>query len=107
MVKVEVADGYFQNVAEYTVWESVRYIDDLKGWFAPVFRISDNGRFLIQARTKPVDETRLPERVPSFFTDLQPSKWGSLNGRVVCHDYGLLLTTEKGLTTRMRKADWH
>lgn len=108
VVKVEIADGYFQNVAEYSVWQSVSYnMPELRVWFAPVVAISDNGRFLVQARTHPCDETNLPARVPSFFTDMQPSNWGWLDGKVVCHDYGVLLTTEQGLNKRMKKATWH
>lgn len=110
VIKIDVnATGYFQNVCEYKVWESVEHIAYLSGYFAPVLNISDCGRFLVQARTQPVgiDELRkrLP-KVPACFTDLKAENWGRLGKRIVCHDFGFMLTTENGLSRRMRKADW-
>lgn len=109
VIKFEFAKLYFQNTIEATVWKRVRDSKELARWFAPVVVISDHGRWAIQARTQPVtlEELRrkLP-RVPAFFTDLKAGNWGRLGKRIVCHDYGSLLITEQGLTTRMRKADW-
>jgi hypothetical protein len=41
--------------------------------------------------------------VPSMFTDLKVQNWGMLNGRLVCHDYGLTCTS---LPRSMRAAKW-
>lgn len=107
VVKVEMeATGYFQNVSEYLVWQSVKDAKSIADWFAPIHNISDSGHWMIQARTTSVREEELPERVPRFFTDLKISNWGWYQGRVVCHDYGRSLVTENGITAHMRKADW-
>lgn len=110
VVKVEMeAHGYFQNVREYAVWESVRWNKNIARWFAPIHNISDNGRFMVQERTRPVRVEELRKRlpkVPTFFSDLKSDNWGWLGKRIVCHDYGTALTTEYGISTRTRKADW-
>jgi hypothetical protein len=44
--------------------------------------------------------------MPAFFTDLKRENFGLLLGRLVCHDYGVNLLMENGMTKRMRKANW-
>ena len=105
VVKIEDRAKSFSNVHEELVWQRVRGTEFAK-WFAPVHAISDNGTVLLMERTGPLLPRELPKQVPAFFTDLKLSNWGRLNGRVVCHDYGIHLLIEKGLTKRMRRADW-
>lgn len=109
VLKVEYSQGYYQNTAEWLIWERVRGVKAIADWFAPCNSISDMGRWLIQRRTTAVtiDELRKKvPRVPVFFTDLKVGNWGRLGKRIVCHDYGSALVTEYGLTSRMKKADW-
>jgi hypothetical protein len=99
----------FQNHAEYAVWESVKGTEHER-WFAPILHVSDSGLWSLQRRTRPVTLEQLRRElplVPAFFTDLKTGNWGRLkNGRIVCHDYGLLLTAHRGLNGRMKRAKW-
>jgi len=107
VIKVENADirTHFQNFVEWMVWCRVAGTD-YERWFAPVKQISPDGRLLVMEKTEGISRKHLPKQVPAFFTDLKPSNWGWLDGRVVCHDYGVHLLMEVGLTKRMRKAEW-
>lgn len=110
VVKVERWGTRFQNPLEFSIWEVVKDDKALARWFAPVTHISDAGLWMIQRLTMPVTVAELQRelpRVPAFFTDLKALNWGRMDGRIVCHDFGLLMTTERGLSAkRMRKADW-
>jgi len=99
------ARGGLQNVAEYQVWKAVEKTEFAK-WFAPVVSLSKDSTVLIQKKTTPAQRTDFPEKVPVFFTDLKYQNWGLLDGRLVCHDYGVHLLLETGMTKRMVKADW-
>lgn len=105
VAKIECEAGSFQNILEHQVWQAVEYTKFAR-WFAPIREISANGTILIQKRTEPIPRDRLPEKVPSFFTDLKPENWGLIDGKPVCHDYGFHLMLERGMTSRMKKADW-
>jgi hypothetical protein len=105
VVKFETAAGSFSNVREHDVWERIRDTE-LAKWFAPVVRISSCGSVLLMKRTKPITTAELPDKVPAFFTDLKRDNWGRLGKQIVCHDYGNHLLLEKGMTSRMRKANW-
>lgn len=105
VAKIETGYGSFQNVQEWEAWRSVEHTDHAQ-WFAPCVTISGSGVWLLQRRTKPCLDSQLPDRVPAFFSDLKVENWGMLKGRPVCHDYGLHLLHERGMTTRMRKAVW-
>lgn len=102
---VKIEDGYasFQNVIEWNTWESVKHTD-LAKWFAPCLHISGNGAILVMARTEPA--TEFPDKMPAFLTDFKRANYGMLNGRLVCHDYGVHLMLENGMTKRMSKAEW-
>lgn len=105
VIKFEREESH-QNVAEWQVWNHVKHTD-LAKWFAPVEFISPCGRILIQRRTQPFETDRkLPDRIPSFFTDTKIDNWGLLKGKPVCHDYGYHLMLEKGMSSRMRKVYW-
>lgn len=105
VIKFELQSGHFQNVSEFQLWESVQHTE-LAKWFAPCYNISHCGRILIQARCEPLSAIALPAEVPAFFTDLKPSNWGVWDNHPVALDYGKHLMLEKGMTKRMRKADW-
>src|SRR5690606_24055767 len=91
VIKFEFARTYYSNTLEAQMWSRVRDVKGIAAWFAPVYFISDHGRWMIQARTMPVtlDELRKEvPRVPMCFIALKAGHWGRLNGRIVCHDYG-------------------
>lgn len=106
VVKVENGAQSFANVIESEVWSRVKDTKFAR-WFAPVIQISDNGSVILQARTEAIRQSELPDRVPAFFTDLHARNWGLLDGRPVCHDYGLNLLMENGMTQRMQKVNWY
>ena len=109
VIKFEYAAGYFQNTMEWQVWSRVKEVPAIAAWFAPCNHISNMGRWLIQRRTTPVTIAELRKklpRVPAVFTDLKVGNWGRLGKRIVCHDYGLTLITEHGMSAKTRKADW-
>lgn len=103
VLKVETGECSFQNIMEWQTWEAVKHTD-LARWFAPCFSISACGIVLVQAKTSlPRD---YPIKVPSFFTDIKKSNFGLYGGSFVAHDYGFHLLMEKGMSKRMKKANW-
>ncbi len=104
VIKVEETSRSFQNIAEWQVWESVKHTEFAK-WFAPCEHISPCGTVLVMAKTTPAH--KYPDKMPVFLTDLKHANYGMYKGRLVCHDYGLHLLHELGMSNRMRKADWY
>lgn len=105
VLKVEVFPDHFQNIAEWHTWKAVEETK-LAKWFAPCHAISECGRFLLMRYAEPLAAIKLPAEVPAFFADLKPANWGSYKGHPVALDYGKHMMLEKGMTTRMRKANW-
>lgn len=105
VIKFEPIEHRFQNVEEYTVWQTVEHTAYAK-WFAPCKAISGCGRIMLQQYAEPIAAAALPAEVPSFFTDLKSSNWGRIGKQPVALDYGRTLLMTKGLSSRMRKADW-
>ncbi|WP_323016382.1 hypothetical protein [Castellaniella sp.] len=105
VIKVEDGAGSFQNVMEWETWQRVKDTKFAK-WFAPCEFISPAGGILVMKRTMPIDEKRYPQSVPAFFTDLKYANYGMLDGQFVCHDYGVSLLMENGMSERMRKPEW-
>lgn len=105
VVKVEQEPYSFQNIHEWEVWRRVSETDYSK-WFAPCKYISPNGQILIMERTVSLDKSKYPKNIPAFFTDTKYANFGLLKSKFVCHDYGVHLMHEQGMTKRMRKADW-
>lgn len=103
VVKIEHGNG-FQNVQEWLLWQEVKDKPELAKWFAPCDHISPNGLLLVMRRTEQ-PKIAYPDAVPAFFTDLKLTNWGELDGRIVCHDYGLLARFYS-LNKRTKKADW-
>lgn len=105
VIKFEMNEGHFQNVAEWQVWEAVKETKFAK-WFAPCHRISHCGRILVASYCEPLAAIRLPAEVPAFFTDLKHGNWGWYKGNPVALDYGKHLMLGRGMTSRMQKAQW-
>lgn len=105
VIKFELESGHFQNVLEYQVWDSVQHTKFAK-WFAPCMYISHCGRIMLQKYAEPIAASALPAEVPAFFTDLKIGNWGVYNKQPVAVDYGKHLMLERGMSSRMRLADW-
>lgn len=94
-------DGISDNCAEYELWCKTAYngtfYDNLNKWLAPIYSISNCGRFLVMARTYPVSDERLPTVIPALFTDLQRVNIGMYKDKVVFHDYALNLILESAI----------
>ena len=107
VIKFETGSASFQHVVEWEAWQALRWSDDAAKWLAPCVSISCCGSILVQKRTEPLRREELPERVPSWATDLKLENWGMLDGHPVMHDYGLAsVIISRGATKHMRKADW-
>jgi len=103
VLKVEHRPGTFQNVAEWLVWDRVQDADVAR-WLAPCENISGCGRYLTMVRTIPLrPRDKLPAQLPIFLADVQRSNFGWLDGRIVCHDYGILRWE---LPQRLRRVKW-
>ena len=105
VIKFETGEQSFSNVIEYETWIRVENTKYAK-WFAPVIEISSCGSVLVMEKTSPMSDREYPEKIPAYFTDTKYENFGWLNGHIVCHDYGSHLLMEKGMTSRMKKADW-
>ena len=105
VLKFEVVERYYQNTLEWEIWDRIAHTKHAK-WFAPCIDISACGRILLMKRTVPIAPSQLPKKVPVFFTDTKAENWGLYKGKPVCHDYGVSLLLEKGMTNHMRKPKW-
>ena len=105
VVKVVNRARSFQNIEEFNTWEMVRETGQAK-WFAPVEYISTCGIAMLMPRTEPGPEFAYPKEMPSYFTDLKYSNFGWIGDRLVCHDYGLNLLRNVGMSKKMVKAQW-
>jgi hypothetical protein len=88
VLKIEDRGGEFCNVMEWKLWTEAQGTP-AEQWLAPCLDLSGlSGRALVMRRTQPMTEDAWETlEVPAFFNDIQPSNWGLLNGRPVCHDY--------------------
>lgn len=105
VIKVEEGSRSFQNVIEWETWQWVKDTA-FKRWFAPCRFISPCGLVLVMERTTEPAIRQYPDKMPVFLTDFKRPNYGMLNGRLVCHDYGLHHLMDHGLSKRMRKANW-
>lgn len=108
VLKFETGARSFQNAVEWTAWRKVQGLPSLAAWFAPCVAVSACGSVLAQRYAEPFagpDDPRLPRSVPAAFTDLKVENWGTIDGRAVCVDYGVLLMGV-AFTTRTRRAAW-
>lgn len=105
VLKLENNAYSFCNIYEHQIWDRVRDTEFAK-WFAPVIHISSNGVALVMRRTQPARLEDLPKHIPAFFTDVKAENFGWMDGRIVCHDYAFHRFIERGMTKRMRLANW-
>lgn len=96
VIKVEYCGKEFCNMTEWKVWKAVEHTPHAE-WFAPCIDIDLMGVALIQKRTKPFDSREEFNahvdkyhggKLPAFFDDVHYGNFGTLDGRLVCHDYG-------------------
>lgn len=106
VIKVESASRSFQNVAEWEVWDWVKSDTSLARWFAPCRNISACGLYLIQDRCEPIRDSERPKTLPAFLCDLKRENFGLLNGKVVCCDYGMILSMVRYWSRKQIKANW-
>lgn len=93
VVKVEAYGKSGDNYLEYNIWNEVRNTPSEK-WFAPCWWISPGGKILIQKKTKDFyskSGDKVPDKIPSFFTDIKPSNFGWMGNQLVAHDYAFTL----------------
>lgn len=94
----------FANVQEHQFWTDNEYAPAVAKWLAPCEYLSPDGRISLQRRARPVQQgDALPDKLPSFLTDLKDENFGWLDGQLVAVDYAMTITTA---STRLRKADW-
>ncbi len=96
VIKLEDRARWFQNIQEWNTWMEVKDTKHAK-WFAPCAWISPCGTLLLQKRTEAVCAKGVPGKIPDYFTDLKLANFGLLNGRFVCHDYGIIKLSSIGL----------
>jgi hypothetical protein len=104
VVKVEI-DREFANVFEMKFWDDHQYYNKVAQWLAPCEFLSPDGKILLQQRCDPISRNyKLPDKLPSFLTDIKRNNFGILNGRLVCIDYAIVISNP---STRLRKAIWN
>lgn len=102
VVKIEVYSRSFQNASEWEVWHGCG--EKVEAWLAPCLQISPCGIFMLQQRTTPA--LSYPEKIPYFLSDTKIQNFGMYDGRLVCHDYGLLPRSGRGTSMRLVRARW-
>lgn len=90
-----------QNAMEAHVWERYRNDPRVSRWLAPIYSRSSNNRVIVQARTMPL--VSRPRKLPAFLNDHKVQNYGILNGRVVCHDYGIISLVG---STKLEPVQW-
>jgi hypothetical protein len=95
VVKVESVDDNglrnFMNVFEMNFWDRNEYNKKVSEWLAPCEYLSPDGCILLQKKTEPVSKNVLPDKLPAFLTDIKPTNFGMLNGKIVCIDYAMTI----------------
>lgn len=105
VVKIEKEEGQFHNIKEWNIWEELKYCP-LKKWFAPCISISNDGKILIQKKIEFGRKKDYPNKIPSFFTDVQPHNFGFIGKQLVCCDYGSTIITRNFNDKKLKIADW-
>lgn len=106
VIKVETPSWSFQNVMEWETWQELEHAKGVAEWLTPCVAISPCGCVLVMERTEEPRREDYPAKLPTFLTDTKRSNYGLLNGRLVCHDYGLTRLMTTGATKRLRKVEW-
>lgn len=105
VVKVECTGGSFQNIAEWEAWTWIRATKREK-WLAPCTVISSCGTVLLQKRADQLRKDEKPKTIPEFLTDVKRENFGWLDGRLVCFDYGTILSGIRKLSGAPVPAKW-
>ena len=102
IVKVEhdVDFRNFMNVFEDQFYADNEYFKKVSDWLAPIEFLSPDGRLLMMKRCDPIKDEEIPDRLPSWMTDIKADNFGRLNGRIVLVDYALNI---KSPNTRLKK----
>jgi hypothetical protein len=104
VVKIESGSGSFQNIIEWNTWGEAEYIPHAAAWLAPCIKISPCGIVLVQKKT--MAAKNYPEKLPVWLTDTKRSNYGMIGRTFVCHDYGVNLMCNSGLSKRLHKTKW-
>lgn len=115
VVKIETGNTR-ENCLEWDVWRSVQFTENAK-WFAPCTYISDNGIILIQKKVKVLwdkPQSKIPDKIPWFFTDIKSDNFGWIGNQLVCHDYSFtagmitsnVAASKKMVTTNNKLKNW-
>jgi len=104
VVKVENGAQSFQNILEWSLWNDAIHVPHAKIWLAPCVKISPCGVVLIQRKTTLAK--KYPEKLPVWLSDTKRQNYGIIGGRFVCHDYGLNMVSNSGLSKRLKNVDW-
>lgn len=108
VLKLEVnPSGHFQNVMEWNTWRALQETKHC-GWLAPCVWISDCGTALLMHRTQPIREGEEPMELPAWLQDHKRANYGTLLGKVVCHDYGTnALLNHGAFSKKKHKPNWY
>lgn len=94
----------FANVREQKFWDDNQYYQPVAKWLAPCEFLSPDGRVMLQMKCDKIPtDFELPEKLPTFLTDVKRENFGILKGQLVCFDYALHIATP---SVRLRKATW-
>lgn len=107
VIKVAKSDSESRavNLIEAKIWSEIHSTPAAK-WFAPVFDVSESGKFLLQRRVEQLPKEEYPKKIPHFFTDTKYSNFGWIKGvGFVCIDFGSF-NIFRGISTKMVKAEW-
>lgn len=86
VVKFDIGTSrQFDNQYEWMIWNHFKNTRWAK-YLAPCIDISEAGSILIMERTEPV--SKLEGKLPDFLGDLHVKNFGTIDGKLVCHDYG-------------------
>lgn len=106
VVKVECDENwrYFGNVHEMKFWNDHEHQPHIVKWLAPCEYLSPDGRIMLQKRTIPLrDGDEIPDKLPSFLTDIKRENFGLIDGKIVCHDYAMTIPAP---SMRLKKVEW-
>lgn len=57
-------------------------------------------------KTTPAPHSAYPSRMPAFMTDFKFTNYGMYEGRLVCHDYGMLPAHTDFTSAKTQPASW-
>jgi hypothetical protein len=108
VVKVERFEDYrtFSNVREWLFWDDWQHVQAVAKWLAPIEYISPDARVILQRRADPIRQSDIKDvkKLPGFLTDIKPRNFGILDGKLVCVDYGYVISSKPN--TRLKSIDW-